>query len=407
MQVGGKFSVAVTRDWLYDLKRAAHLLSISVEATERLIAAGALDKRRIGGKVLVPHASLFRYAPEQITKKIASEVKDHEWVDPEWIRCEVDLEWIVGEAADHIWKQRAHFNPARGGFQNWAWRLARTAAGKILNDPDGVKRDALNYAGRLGATQDKEGEVTGLAIEQDKEWLRKYTEAAEVQRREVAAERERPGYRRSKTDAQNAVYRNKRPYVLDDLQIGFVEDVLAIPLTEGERIWAKWENGNRTQAEVAAEFGIARDCLGQRVGRAKKRAAKEYDMLLRWRARDKPILKRLYALKKWENEQGVGKWRALDELRVWLALDEGIMIWEGTDWDSVYPLSYPLADAEAFDRIRRAAWTWTLKFAADKVTQRGKDCRHDENGKVIYLQQPKKKVKKSSRTAVTKATKAA
>lgn len=47
---------------LYDRKSAARMLSISVRSLDYIIAAKGLDTRRIGRKVLVPHASLMRYA---------------------------------------------------------------------------------------------------------------------------------------------------------------------------------------------------------------------------------------------------------------------------------------------------------------------------------------------------------
>jgi len=47
---------------LYDRKEAARQLSISVRSLDYLIAGKQLDTRRIGKKVLVPHASLVRYA---------------------------------------------------------------------------------------------------------------------------------------------------------------------------------------------------------------------------------------------------------------------------------------------------------------------------------------------------------
>jgi len=47
---------------LYDRKSAALMLSISVRSLDYIIAAKALDTRRIGRKVLVTHSSLVRYA---------------------------------------------------------------------------------------------------------------------------------------------------------------------------------------------------------------------------------------------------------------------------------------------------------------------------------------------------------
>jgi len=47
---------------LYDRKEAARQLSISVRSLDYLIAAKQFDTRRIGKKVLIPHASLVRFA---------------------------------------------------------------------------------------------------------------------------------------------------------------------------------------------------------------------------------------------------------------------------------------------------------------------------------------------------------
>jgi hypothetical protein len=47
---------------LYDRKEAARQLSISVRSLDYLIAGRELETRRIGKKVLVPHASLVRYS---------------------------------------------------------------------------------------------------------------------------------------------------------------------------------------------------------------------------------------------------------------------------------------------------------------------------------------------------------
>jgi hypothetical protein len=47
---------------LYDRETAARMLSISVRSLDYIIAARGLDTRRIGRKVLVPHASLVRFA---------------------------------------------------------------------------------------------------------------------------------------------------------------------------------------------------------------------------------------------------------------------------------------------------------------------------------------------------------
>lgn len=47
---------------LYSRTEAARQLSISVRSLDYIIAARQLETRRIGGKVLIPHASLVRYA---------------------------------------------------------------------------------------------------------------------------------------------------------------------------------------------------------------------------------------------------------------------------------------------------------------------------------------------------------
>jgi excisionase family DNA binding protein len=47
---------------LYDRKEAARQLSISVRSLDYLIAAKELDTRRIGKKILIPHAELVRFA---------------------------------------------------------------------------------------------------------------------------------------------------------------------------------------------------------------------------------------------------------------------------------------------------------------------------------------------------------
>jgi len=47
---------------LYDRKEGARQLSISVRTLDYLIAAKELETRRIGKKVLIPHAALVRYS---------------------------------------------------------------------------------------------------------------------------------------------------------------------------------------------------------------------------------------------------------------------------------------------------------------------------------------------------------
>ena len=54
--------VPETSRLLYDRKSAARMLSVSIRSLDYIIAAKALDTRRIGRKVLVTHASLVRYA---------------------------------------------------------------------------------------------------------------------------------------------------------------------------------------------------------------------------------------------------------------------------------------------------------------------------------------------------------
>lgn len=45
---------------LYNRKEAAYQLSVSVRTIDYLIANKKLDTRRIGNRVLIPHASLVR-----------------------------------------------------------------------------------------------------------------------------------------------------------------------------------------------------------------------------------------------------------------------------------------------------------------------------------------------------------
>lgn len=47
---------------LYDRKSAAHQLSLSVRSIDALLAKGALQFRRVGSKVLIPHGELVRFA---------------------------------------------------------------------------------------------------------------------------------------------------------------------------------------------------------------------------------------------------------------------------------------------------------------------------------------------------------
>jgi hypothetical protein len=61
---------------LYDRKESARQLSVSVRTLDYIIASKKLDTRRIGKKVLVPHAELVRYArgnhPEPVDPSIPS-----------------------------------------------------------------------------------------------------------------------------------------------------------------------------------------------------------------------------------------------------------------------------------------------------------------------------------------------
>lgn len=47
---------------LYDRKSAARALSISIRALDYLLQRGEFTTRRIGKKVLIPHAELIRFA---------------------------------------------------------------------------------------------------------------------------------------------------------------------------------------------------------------------------------------------------------------------------------------------------------------------------------------------------------
>jgi hypothetical protein len=58
---------------LYDREEAARQLSISVRSLDYLIANKQLDIRRLGKKVLVPHASLVRFSSANHYKAIAGE----------------------------------------------------------------------------------------------------------------------------------------------------------------------------------------------------------------------------------------------------------------------------------------------------------------------------------------------
>ena len=58
----GTQTVLTSARLLYDRKEAVRQLSISVRSLDYLIAARKLETRRIGKKVLIPHASLSRFA---------------------------------------------------------------------------------------------------------------------------------------------------------------------------------------------------------------------------------------------------------------------------------------------------------------------------------------------------------
>jgi excisionase family DNA binding protein len=47
---------------LYSKKSAAKVLDLSVRSVEYLLATGALESRRVGRKVLIPKASLVKFA---------------------------------------------------------------------------------------------------------------------------------------------------------------------------------------------------------------------------------------------------------------------------------------------------------------------------------------------------------
>jgi hypothetical protein len=47
---------------LYDRKEAARQLSISVRSLDYLIAGKSFQTRRIGKKILIPHAELVRFS---------------------------------------------------------------------------------------------------------------------------------------------------------------------------------------------------------------------------------------------------------------------------------------------------------------------------------------------------------
>lgn len=57
---------------LYDRRSAARQLSISVRALDYLVAAKKFDTRRIGKKVLIPHAELVKFARANHYESVAA-----------------------------------------------------------------------------------------------------------------------------------------------------------------------------------------------------------------------------------------------------------------------------------------------------------------------------------------------
>ena len=57
---------------LYDRKAAAFQLSISLRALDYLLAKKALNTRRIGAKVLIPHGELVRYSRQDHPESVDS-----------------------------------------------------------------------------------------------------------------------------------------------------------------------------------------------------------------------------------------------------------------------------------------------------------------------------------------------
>jgi len=58
---------------LYDRKKAARMLSISIRSLAYLLSRGEIHFRRIGTKTLIPHAELVRFArghhPEPVSER--------------------------------------------------------------------------------------------------------------------------------------------------------------------------------------------------------------------------------------------------------------------------------------------------------------------------------------------------
>lgn len=57
---------------LYPRKEVAHQLGLSVRSVDYLISTGALVSRRIGSRVLVPHADLVRFASRNYHGTVAA-----------------------------------------------------------------------------------------------------------------------------------------------------------------------------------------------------------------------------------------------------------------------------------------------------------------------------------------------
>jgi|GEM_PF-2556176 len=58
---------------LYSRKEGAYLLSVSIRALDYLIAEGRINTRRIGGRILVSHDELARFARHDRRKPITPE----------------------------------------------------------------------------------------------------------------------------------------------------------------------------------------------------------------------------------------------------------------------------------------------------------------------------------------------
>ena len=61
---------------LYSRKEGAYQLSLSIRAVDYLIAERRLQIRKIGGRILIPHDELIRFAradrPQQMTPKVSA-----------------------------------------------------------------------------------------------------------------------------------------------------------------------------------------------------------------------------------------------------------------------------------------------------------------------------------------------